>query len=123
MGTNTGKSSRGSYLDSLEQQVEKVTPHTPKKNEPKWSYSLKEGGQKYRAALPTTDEQITKVKQQLQNPKYWKFWQISPYGGHRAYTLVLCFPPFDPIRVAEVFLPTGEVWNSRKRKFLKPNQN
>lgn len=97
-----------------------VYPHTPTKKQKGWAYTLREGGQKYKASLPTSDEQIAKVKQQLLNPHNWRLYVRSPYGGDRSYTQINCFPPYDYIRVAEVFLPNGEVWNSRLRRFLTP---
>lgn len=101
------------------QTDETVSPHTPARLPSKWAYTLREGGVKYPVSLPVTEAQVLKIKIELQNSANWKYYQISPYGGPRAYTLVLSFPPFDPLRVAEVFLPTGEVWRSTTRQFHK----
>lgn len=101
---------------------EEVVQHTPsrsQKKEPKWAYTLKEGGQKHFVDLPKTEEQIAKVKEQLTNPHNWRRYHKNPYGGDVNYTQINCFPPFDYIRAAEVYLPTGEVWRSRTRKFHK----
>lgn len=107
-----------------QKQKEEVIPHTPqrtrdKKKEPKWAYTLKEGGQKHFVDLPKTEEQIEKVKKQLTHPHNWRRYHKNPYGGDVRYTQINCFPPFDYLRVAEVFLPTGEVWKSRTRSFHK----
>lgn len=111
-----------------EKPKEEVVPHTPqrtrdKKKEPKWAYTLKEGGQKHVVDLPKTEEQIAKVKKQLQHPRNWRRYHKNPYGGDVNYTQINCFPPFDYLRVAEVYLPTGEVWKSSKRKFVNNNQD
>lgn len=119
--TDTGSSDFLTWIEEKGEvpKSETVAPHTPPKKASSWSYTLREGGVKYPVNMPNTEEQIAKVKQQLSNPINWKFYQVSPYGGPRAYTLVMCFPPFDPLRVAEVFLPTGEVWRSTTRRFHK----
>lgn len=102
---------------------ERIVPHTPEDKKPQWAYTLKEGGQKYRVELPNTEAQIDKVKRALKNPRNWRKYIVSPYGGDRNYTQVTCFPPFEPIRVAEVYLPDGTVWSSRTKKFYKPDNN
>lgn len=118
-GDNEGRS----IPDWMKEKEEQVVPHTPEstrtKKNPKWAYTLKEGGQKHFVDLPNTEEQIAKVKKQLTNPHNWRRYHKNPYGGDVNYTQINCFPPFDYIRVAEVFLPTGEVWSSRKRSFHK----
>lgn len=104
----------------MKKKEEKVISHTPKKKErPVWKYSLKEGGQVYKIKAPTTDEMISKVEKQLTNPNNWRRYARSPHGGDRNYTQINCFPPFDNLRVAEVFFPNGKVWNSRERKLKK----
>ncbi len=124
-----------SWLDDLDQEKkekseetrspkqETVVPHTPKRKEkPVWKYSLKEGGQVYRINAPVTEDMIAKVERQLHNPSSWRRYARSPHGGDRNYTQLTCFPPFDTLRVAEVFFPDGRVWNSRQRKLLKPKE-
>lgn len=129
MQKRTGKQDRGNYLEWIEENKqepkpetefnETVVPHTPNKKEPDWAYTLREGGIKYPVSLPVTKEQIAKVKAELQKPSHWQRYQASPHGGSREYTILFCFPPFSELRVAEVFLPTGEVWRSTTRKFHK----
>lgn len=138
MDTNTSKKDRGGskapdWLEQLDQEKkEKSTPakkpsetvvkHTPeKKSKRTWKYSLKEGGQVYRINAPTTKDMINKVKDQLTHPRNWRRYARSPHGGDRNYTQLTCFPPFDTLRVAEVFFPDGTVWNSRKRKYIEPD--
>lgn len=119
MSDNKEKGFLGWLEDKPKPKPETVIPHTPAKDAPAWAYSLREGGVRYPVNMPVTKEQIAKVKAELSNSKNWKFYQVSPYGGPRAYTLIFCFPPFDPLKVSEVFLPTGEVFRSTTRKFHK----
>lgn len=119
---NNERGSTPEWLEQQEKPKEEVVPHTPersRKKEPRWAYTLKEGGQKHFVDLPKTDDQIAKVKQQLQLPHNWRRYHKNPYGGDVNYTQINCFPPFDYLRVAEVYLPTGEVWKSRTRSFHK----
>lgn len=104
-------------------EEEEVVPHTPKRKEkPVWKYSLKEGGQIYRINAPTTENMVEKVKKQIDHPRNWRRYARSPHGGDRNYTQLTCFPPFDALRVAELFFPDGTIWNSRQRKYIKANK-
>lgn len=101
-----------------EKEEEKIVQHTPTPKKRKgWAYTTKEGGQIHKLSLPTTDKKITEVEQQLTNPRNWRRYNRHPAGGHRNYTQVNCFPPFDFLRLAELYMPDGRVWKSRTRKF------
>lgn len=129
MGNKEG-SGTPEWLDKLDkdkEQKEKVVQHTPKRQresrkKKRWAYTLTEGGKKHFVDLPVTEEQIEKVKNQLTHPHNWRRYHKNPYGGDVNYTQINCFPPFDYIRVAEVFLPNGEVWSSRTKKFHKASE-
>lgn len=98
---------------------EKVVEHTPSRRKKKqgWAYTTKEGGDISTLDLPTTDKKIKEVEQQLLNPRNWRRYKRHPAGGHRNYTQVNCFPPFDFLRLAELYMPDGRVWKSRTRQF------
>jgi len=118
---NKQRSSTPSWLDDIEDKAEEeVIPHTPKsskKKEPRWAYTLTEGGKRHYVDLPKTDSQISKVRNQLIDKRNWRRYHKNPYGGSVNYTQINCFPPFDYLRVAQVYFPNGEVWNSRTRRF------
>ena len=104
--------------------TEEIIQHTPtRKQEKRWAYTLTDGGTKYFVELPNTPDQVAKVKSQLSHPPNWRFYHRNPYGGHRAYTQITCFPPFDILRVSEVFFPDGTVWSSITRRFNVPSKN
>jgi hypothetical protein len=104
--------------EDKEQKEEKVVKHTPsREKKPGWAYTTKEGGEVRKLDFPTTKEKIQEVEQQLTNPRNWRKYKRHPQGGHRNYTQVNCFPPFDFLRLAELYLPDGRVWKSRTRQF------
>lgn len=111
-------------LDKKEKSEEKVVSHTPsKRKRPGWAYTTKEGGEIRSLKFPTTDKKIKEVEQALTNPRNWRRYKRHPAGGHRNYTQVNCFPPFDFLRLAELYLPDGRVWRSRTRKFHESESN
>lgn len=112
-------SNKNKASSKLGEDKESIIQHTPTA-EKAWYYTLREGGVKYRVALPITDEVVAKVEKEVLNIRNHKFWQVSPYGGTRAYTQLTCFPPFEPpLRLAEVYFPDGRIYRSSTRKITK----
>lgn len=102
----------------IKEEDEEVVPHTPSRNkELGWAYTTKEGGDISKLNFPKTEKKIKEVEAQLRNPRNWRRYKRHPQGGHRNYTQVTCFPPFDFLRLAELYLPDGRVWKSRTRQF------
>lgn len=118
MPRKTYRSNKKQPKRAVDEEI--VIKHTPTKNELLWQYTLKAGGQRYKGHLPTTQEVMQSVEDELMLPRNWRFYQVAVAGGDRAYTLCTSFPPFEPpLRIAEVIFPDGRIYESKTRTIKK----
>ena len=115
--SNRGNPIKEPIKETPVEKTEEVIDTRPKKRLPAWGYTIKDGGHIYPVKLPVNQDQMDIVEHQVQNPRFWGKYHVHPLGGNRHYTQLVCFPPFEPIRVFSVVFPNGKIWNSGMRKF------